>query len=325
MTSRRFRRWCFTINGHGWEPSNEFLESVKTLVYQKEIGEENDNEHIQGYCEFKNCRRFDGVKELIGDVTVHIEKANGSARDCINYCSKKETRKEGTEPVFVGLTLRKIKPKLEEQVDAIMDGIRASEVILNQPYGIKSYKSLQTLERLRRIDKVKEQMKNHYKIENLNEWQEKAWNLLKNQNRREVLWVYDEEGNSGKSWFNTFICYGLDGCAMDAGNFRDMAYRYDCEEYVGIDCKRYFDFKKNPDFYEFLEALKDGRVESTKYESIMKPSFECKVVVLANCMPSLKALSKDRWTILKIDKKEEEKPYNIYEGFKPSQFDNDNY
>jgi hypothetical protein len=53
--------------------------------------------------------------------------------------------------------------------------------------------------------------------------------------------------------------------------------------------------------YSFLEAVKDGVVQSPKYESRVRYFNKVHVVVLMNQMPEMSELSEDRYDIVPLD------------------------
>lgn len=89
MTSRH---WCFTINNPETCPLPEPPSSVKLLVYQKEVGEQNTC-HIQGYLEFTSPVRMKAVKRIYP--RAHIERRKGSRLQAVQYVTKEDTRVEG--------------------------------------------------------------------------------------------------------------------------------------------------------------------------------------------------------------------------------------
>lgn len=93
--------WVFTLNNP--EPQDEVREALLALaeddgpaeyiVFQLERGAEGTL-HFQGYVAWKNKKRFDPVRELLGG-RAHVEKRKGSAAQAIAYCTKAETRVDG--------------------------------------------------------------------------------------------------------------------------------------------------------------------------------------------------------------------------------------
>lgn len=119
--------------------------------------------------------------------------------------------------------------------------------------------------------------------------------------RRKVIFVVDEIGNSGKSWFAHYYTrlLGESSQVLLPGKKNDMAYALRPGlKVVFLDAPR----SKQGEFiqYDFLEDLKNGYVFSSKYESRIKSYEPMHVVVNMNEAPDLNKLSTDRYLILNI-------------------------
>lgn len=85
----RSRKWCLTINNY----TNEIFDYVKThgtqktqdFIIGKEIGD-NGTPHLQIFFNYANAKSFDVLKKEFP--MAHIEKANGTIQQNIDYCSK---------------------------------------------------------------------------------------------------------------------------------------------------------------------------------------------------------------------------------------------
>lgn len=95
MSNTRARRWCFTLNN----PTDEEIASLKTLsnekyfryiIFQGELGE-SGTPHLQGYFRFTHARALTTLKRIVSS-RAHYEKSRGTEQECIQYCSKPETR-----------------------------------------------------------------------------------------------------------------------------------------------------------------------------------------------------------------------------------------
>lgn len=100
------RRFCFTLNVDDYSDAVEeaFLGcNAKYLIVGREEAETGQL-HYQGYVEFKSAKTFSAVKKWfkkldpVVKMKPHIEKANGSAKQNTEYCSK-----EGSECIVVGV------------------------------------------------------------------------------------------------------------------------------------------------------------------------------------------------------------------------------
>lgn len=101
------RNWCFTYNlpeGADLPTETGAIQAQLThnrtvlyAVYQIERAPTTGQLHLQGFIHFSRNKRGSAVKRLIAD-TAHLEAAKGTAAQNKDYCTKDETRLEGTEP-----------------------------------------------------------------------------------------------------------------------------------------------------------------------------------------------------------------------------------
>lgn len=83
-----FKKWCEN-------------DDIKYMIGQQEIAPTTNKLHYQMYVKFKTTKRMSGIKKIFGS-DVHCELRKGTETQAIHYCTKKETRKEGTEHLFYG-------------------------------------------------------------------------------------------------------------------------------------------------------------------------------------------------------------------------------
>lgn len=125
MTNDRYRNWCFTAY------SNPTIPDCKYCIYQTEICPTTNKEHYQGYIEFKDKYSMKKIKELFNDNTLHLEVRKGSQKQAIAYCSKSESRKEGTKPIVIGKPLGQgHRTDLDEIFEDIEEGCTAKEILI---------------------------------------------------------------------------------------------------------------------------------------------------------------------------------------------------
>lgn len=99
---KQSKKWCFTINNplkEDLEQIEHLLELSKILIYQYEIGS-NGTLHIQGFLILNTRRRLTELKKFLN--RAHLEIMKGDLQSNIKYCTKVESRKEGTEPFYFG-------------------------------------------------------------------------------------------------------------------------------------------------------------------------------------------------------------------------------
>jgi hypothetical protein len=133
--------------------------------------------------------------------------------------------------------------------------------------------------------------------------------LLGDVNEGKIIWIYDEEGQMGKTQFLRYmnIKYGIPftygGKCADIVNlaFNNKDYLLSTDKAVMI-----YNFGRDTDnrkiSYKSMEQISDGAISNTKFET---GCFCCNpphVVVLANCCPNYEALTLSRWIVKSIDK-----------------------
>lgn len=143
-------------------------------------------------------------------------------------------------------------------------------------------------------------------------WQQYIIDLLaKPTDDRSIVWIYDENGGNGKSKLSNWLLSHTDSFLCNGGAFKDIAFAYDCERTVIFDLPR-DSYEYTP--YRFMEALKDGRVFSAKYDSALKQFVPPNVIVFANYLPDCvnanagapcgrPRISKDQWNLFHLENK----------------------
>lgn len=135
------KKWAVTYNKPKVD-EEELAERLKNsgkvagFAFQKEKGA-NGTEHYQMYVELKNQSRMDGVKEIIGDDTIHCEGAKATRAQNVNYCTKAESR-EG-EPVVWGTCNEKggqgERTDLKKFGEAVINARGLTNEIINEHVG----------------------------------------------------------------------------------------------------------------------------------------------------------------------------------------------
>ncbi len=290
------KNWTFTLNNYT-EADVERIDGlvqneakVQYIIYGKEVGA-NGTPHLQGFINVNRRCSLQVVKALIGG-NPHVEIAR-RVPAAIQYCKKDNDWKE-----FGALkSIQGRRSDLEEFKDAVKGGMLStlelrehhSEVMARYPRFVMDY------------------IQDHSPEVSIPEypfrpWQEFLHNKLQLEpDRRKIIFVVDEVGNSGKTWFAHFFSRQKGNVAqvLLPGRLIDMAYSLRAGlKYVFMDAPR----SKQGEYiaYDFLESLKNGYVFSSKYESRIKSYDPMHVVVNLNEMPDRSQLSADRYDILNI-------------------------
>lgn len=125
--------------------------------------------------------------------------------------------------------------------------------------------------------------------------------MLLDQGPRIIHWIYDLEGNKGKTELWNFLSQYYSAIVLSDGKSQDIAHCYGNEKLVLFDYTRDNEECIN---YNVLEGFKNGRLWSPKYDSSVKVFLPPKVMCFANFLPRLSGLSMDRWNIYDLDDKD---------------------
>lgn len=154
-------------------------------------------------------------------------------------------------------------------------------------------------------DTIKNKILKQYNNVEWREWQEKLLKKLNEKaDNRTINWVYDEEGNNGKTYLRKYLaltreCIICDGKKDNVLNQLKMKCVDEDKEIAMIimDVPRHNQEYIN---YGLLEQLKDGHVYSGKYEGGEIWLDEIHVVVFSNQPPDRTKFSEDRWNIITL-------------------------
>ena len=141
----------------------------------------------------------------------------------------------------------------------------------------------------------------------LRPWQKDMFEIFQEPaNDRTVTWIYDEEGNNGKSWFQNYVqayfgYHRVFRCDLRIKH-KDMCNILRKRSTATVDIFLFNDSRsingEEPNMYRILEDIKDGAATTSKYDNqrinFKTPNF---VMVFSNSWPNRKHLSKDRWQI----------------------------
>lgn len=173
-------------------------------------------------------------------------------------------------------------------------------------------------------DRVEEKVVKTYLLDELLPWQNDLLDLARKSNDRQIIWIYDPAGSSGKSVLCTHLAdsgndwhivqkFGQGGdlaCnlvnAMEGG-WNNYGLLIDLSR-QGIDHKIYGD----------LEMLKSSRMTATKYNSkTVRMAQIPHIVVMANWLPKVGEMSSDRWSIHEVVHPTVAPNFRLLETWKP--------
>ncbi len=282
--------WCFTLNNY----TDDEVAKVRALqananfiVYGFEIGE-SGTPHLQGFIQFKTRYRFSRVRTLLFE-RAHIEVARHPA-EAAEYC-----RKDGNFEEFGVMSFAGKRNDLEKVKDLIKSGVTDMKRIREECPMVAAKYPRYIADYIE--DNVPEAQ---LKLHQLRNWQQYLnVKLNRDANDREIIFVVDTVGNSGKSWFCRYyqnLHPTTTQCLVPARKI-DMTYVLkSTNKVIFIDAPR----SKQSEFifYDLLEEIKNGFVFSTKYEPRIKRFAPPHLVVMMNEQPDMSKLSNDRYTII---------------------------
>lgn len=285
MTSRYY---CFTLNNYDEAELVSLRnclssEKVRYAIFGREVGKEG-TPHLQGYVCFKNSVRRVSVSKMVG-IRAHIEACKGSEAQNRTYCSKGGDIEEFGKSSEAGK-----RNDLDAFVEEVKSGNHDVKALRDSHRSVFARYPRFCLDILadHQVNVAPESFP-------LRPWQiELNSILIKPPDDREIIFVVDKDGDTGKSWFCKYYMSLHDKCFyIRPTKHADMAYALpDDVRVVFLDCTRQ-QVEHFP--YSFVESVKDGLVFSSKYESRMKTLGKVHVVVMMNSAPDETKLSIDRF------------------------------
>lgn len=142
-------------------------------------------------------------------------------------------------------------------------------------------------------------------------WQETVLEALRMQNNRQILWIWDSEGNVGKSAFLDYLqCYEkahyVPPFCSNESQIAGYVYKAVVNDpgrkhWFVFDLPRSVDSKQLKQICSIIELTKDGRAFEARNHSRNTLFNRPTILVASNEEPPRKWQSKDRWNIMKIE------------------------
>lgn len=292
------RHWAFTWNSYTDDDvarvqdlDTNVTGKVVYLIFGKEVGA-SGTPHLQGVVSFQKRTTLAQAQTILGGKP-HLEICR-SLSHAIEYCKKEgDFIQRGTSPIDKPNGARS---EFQCFIDAVKGGIRDRKV-LRETHANVMARYPRYAEAILRDHRSKQDVP----ILPLRAWQQRVLDYLsKEVSSREVLFVVDSKGNSGKSYLAALIESQHEFVqVMRPGKVADMAHEYsDTTKILIVDVPR---AKTEHLQYDFLECVKDGRIFSPKYDSNTKRFDPPHVLVFMNEEPDPTKLTDDRYVYVYPD------------------------
>lgn len=217
------RRWTYTLYPQTpddfrtefstFESKLRDLSHFRGLCHQLELCPSTERIHLQGYVEFDKPKRRAAIKSV--SERVHLEPAKGSRKQCIDYCTKTESRFEtGTcDPVLLEETTQgKRNDILDVTLQITRGQLTRDQVFSDRPDLICKY---------------------HRGINELFNWREKSERMADRELHVEVLWG---DAGVGKTRFAYNSTEPEDVYILNKGNSNNLWWdNYDGQSVLVID------------------------------------------------------------------------------------------
>lgn len=309
MSSTRF--FCLTVNLVNASEADIDFDRIGDLFpqhpreryasWQLELGEESGNMHVQAYVELDRAMRpstFVALFVNAGWPHPHVEMMRGTRDAARDYTRKEDTRIDGPweRGVWVpGPSLQGKRNDLEDACHTLRVTKSLKAVAEAHPATfVRCHKGLQVLQDV--LDLHDRPSDAEFAPR---PWQARVLSKVSQPaNDRNIIWVLDADGNSGKSRLARHLVLEHNAIILE-GRVLDMAYLYNKEPIVCIDITRaQAEYSKH--LFSFAEKLKNGMVTSTKFECRTKLFKPPHVVFFSNAEPPSDVWTTDRLVLVDL-------------------------
>lgn len=293
------RRWVLTLNNYSSdEESNlsDFFTSADCVygIKGRETGA-SGTPHLQGFFVLRVPYRLRRLKSILGN-RCHLEPARGTSQQARDYCQK--------EGDFDEYGVFPSEPGRRNDLARFFEWADDFELANGRPAGspdvAREHPNIYIrYPRATRLANLRSRRSLFNGLAELREWQSELEQELEDAaNDREIVFVVDRDGGSGKTSF----CRHMLSTRCEAVQVLSSGKRDDLAHAV-LPHKSVFLFnvaRGGMEFlsYSLLEQLKDRLVWSGKYNSNMKVLHHTPhVVVFCNEEPDMTKLTEDRYKI----------------------------
>lgn len=280
---------------------------LQYFIAGHEVGE-SGTPHLQIYFQLKKQVKITTMHRWPGWARMaKIQPARGTDVEASDYCKKDGNFWELGERKSMGR--KGARSDLDSLKEAIERGDSYDDICETHFDTAAKYSKF-IKERCQARDSTKQAnaLRERFETSVLKPWQSALLDVVNETPcPRKIHWMWDQEGNKGKSWMANYLGCMMKACLLTSGKKADLAYIFvqNPSKIVVFDLSRttapteegkhYLD-----GVYSLAEDLKNGRVISTKYESKTIFFEPCHVIFFANYPPDMTKWSEDRYFITRL-------------------------
>lgn len=281
----------------------------KFLSFQQEICPHTGRKHVQFYVEFLDKLRYTQIKTH-GPfwASAHLERCLGSVAQNIQYTKKSPSSIDGTFQMFGLPTADGVSNARQKGLHALGEGASLETIRTEHPHFY--IQSLNAIERYIQQRDAHDVIASWKLPEQPFAWQSEILQSidtprgvpLESPLDRRVTWIYDPNGNRGKSTLVKMIIkkYGSDAIVMASCSAkRVIEAMTPTQHVVMLDLPRAY--RMIHFNYTALEIVKDGLGARQMYHPGTKVWNNPHLLVFSNSLPDESQLTQDRWNIIKLD------------------------
>lgn len=125
------RNWCFTdFESLNYEAIyRTYGDIIRYIGFGLEICPTTKKSHYQGWIQFVNPKRLNGVKKIFGTKKIHIEPCRGSEKQNTTYCSKE------SKYIYFGTFKTQGQRTDMENIKKLLDDGRDLKTVANDHFG----------------------------------------------------------------------------------------------------------------------------------------------------------------------------------------------
>ena len=286
---------------------------VTFIAYQFEIGE-NGTPHIQAYFQLSLQMQADTFTDWLATKLgrrPHVEPQRGSSEQCVDYCSKEDTRAPNTVPIVLGeyRAIAGSSSRQGQRTDLMAVQNDIHEGMALEPLIEKHFEAFAKYDRFLRQyftdfhqRSTIQTLTSEISGISLRTWQTELLSIVNGPVQpRKIHWWWEARGNVGKSFMARYLALNNSSVTCQMMKKADLLHMLTktlpMKKCVVFDLTRSSEAGAVSVVYEVLEMLSNGYICSGKYDSQNLWIQPLHLIVFSNFEPDRSAMSEDRWDI----------------------------